>query len=235
MEFSPHDVTWNMDKIAHIWDFYTVHENDYFSQTMGDSILKTVRRKIPLKGKVLDFGCGSGHFLEKLLKKKIYTAGFDLSKESLQIVEKKLRSNPFFLGTFHSFSFPTSLSDDSYDVIFFIETIEHILPDQRDSILRELHRILKKGGHIVATTRNQENLEIKKVICPDCGCIYHRKQHLSSFSESSLASLMAAAGFSAKFCRPVLFSVSKMTWMRKLYLKMAKEKMPDLLFIGRKA
>lgn len=236
-KFNPHEAAWTSEKISHVWDFYSTQDNEYFSKRAGDSIIKFIKRKIPLDGNVLDFGCGPGHFIELLLEKKIYSGGFDLSLESVDAVRAKFGSDPYFLGGIQSSSFPIPIENNSYDVTFFIETIEHLLPEQINSTLKEIHRILKKDGYTVVTTRNEEDLNKNKAICPDCGCVFHRKQHVSSFSADSLSSIIASSGFSTVLCKPVLFSITRLSWIRRLYskyLRISGEKMPSLLYIGKK-
>jgi ubiquinone/menaquinone biosynthesis C-methylase UbiE len=236
-KFNPHEVHWTSEKISRIWDFTSTQDSEYFSRRAGDSVIKLVKRKIPLYGKVLDFGCGPGHFIELLLERKIYSGGFDLSPESIKAVEAKFSSNPYFLKGIHSSTFPIPIENNFYDVIFLIETIEHLLPEQIDSTLKEIRRILKKDGYIAVTTRNEEDLNKNKAICPDCGCVFHRKQHISSFSADSLSSFITNSGFSTIFCKPVLFSITRLSWIRRLYiqyLRISGEKMPSLLYIGKK-
>jgi len=232
LKFKPHKIIWDIKKISRVWDYYSSSDNDYFSKTAGNSIIKFVKKKIPLQGKVLDFGCGTGLLIEKLLKMKIYTGGFDLSDSSLDVVKNRLGANPFFLGAFYSSTFSSPMEENYFDVVFFIETIEHLLPEQMDFVLSELYRIIKKEGYLVVTSPNMEDLKKRKVICPECGCIFHRKQHISSFSTSSMNASMKKAGFSTVFCKPVLFSVSRITWLRRFFVKLTREIMPNLLYIG---
>ncbi len=232
--FRPHRVVWDKDKVARVWKFFSSGDNEYFSRAAGDSLLKHVRRRIPLRGPALDFGSGPGHFVAKLLAAGIPTAAFDLDEESIRMIEAKFRAHPAFLGAVCSAGLPAPIPDDAYDTVFFIETIEHLLPEEAGEVLAEIYRLTKPGGTVVITTRNGENLARREVLCPECGAIFHRKQHLASFSASSLAAQMAKAGFDALFCRPVLFSVSPMSGLRRIYVRLRKEKMPSLLYIGRK-
>lgn len=234
IRFAPHPVAWDNEKIARVWNFYSSMDNDYFSKAAGDSLLELVRRRVPLGGKALDFGCGAGHFMEKLLARGIPTAGYDVSEGSLEVVADKFRAHPLFLGAVHSTGLPTPIPSDAYDAVFFIETIEHLLPEEAGPVLKELCRITKRGGHVIVTTRNEEDLARREVQCPDCGAIFHRKQHLTAFSASSLALTMSAGGFADSYCRPVIFSVSRLSGLRRIYARVRGDKLPSLLYIGRK-
>lgn len=234
VRFNPHPIAWDKDKIARVWKFYSSRDNDYFSKVAGDSLLDCVRRKVSLRGKALDYGCGAGHFIEKLLARRIPTAAYDLSEESLKIVLEKFQTHPGFLGAIHSSGLPTPIPDDTFDAVFFIETIEHLLPEEAGPVLIELYRITKGGGHVIVTTRNEEDMTRREVQCPDCGAIFHRKQHLVAFSVSSLALMMSKSGFAEFFCRPMMFSVSRLSGLRRIYARARREKLPSILYIGRK-
>ncbi len=72
--------------------------------------------------------------------------------------------------------------DNSFDVVFCSEVLEHLSNHQIDLGLKEIHRILKPGGKLIGTVPFNENLEVSKVVCPDCGKIFHRWGHQQSFN-----------------------------------------------------
>lgn len=69
--FRPHPIDWTPVKVGRLWDYYAsnpAYDDHYFSKHSGGSILDFVRRHVPLSGRhVLDFGCGPGFMLERLL------------------------------------------------------------------------------------------------------------------------------------------------------------------------
>jgi hypothetical protein len=70
----------------------------------------------------------------------------------------------------------------------------------------------------VLTVPYSENLDYAKVVCPVCGCRFHRVQHLDSFTPFSLRELMASCGMETVLCRPAILLPD---W--KVYLSALKE------------
>ena len=70
--FQPHRVLWTHEKAARFWSSSAdleLHAEVYFSRMVGESLIRFVRRRgVQLSGRVLDFGCGPGFLLEKLLQ-----------------------------------------------------------------------------------------------------------------------------------------------------------------------
>ena len=237
--FQPHEVRWDEEKLAHFWDFFSgqgrVFDDWYFSRAYGDAIISYVKKRVPICGEVLDFGCGPGHLMEHLINKGIACSGLDFSGSSVTEVKKKFGNNPLFHGALAVKSLPSALPDASQDIIFFIETIEHLLPEHLESTLKEFFRLLKPGGIIVITTPHDENLNAKKVICPDCGAIFHRVEHLRSYTVPSLKELFGHHGFSAISAEATTFRApSWFNLIRKLRDARKQTKQPHLIYIGEK-
>lgn len=64
-----------------------------------------------------------------------------LDKVSYEIMDPVADYNPDIVGDIHNMPFP----DESYDAVICLAVLEHIENPFRAS--REMHRILKKGGH----------------------------------------------------------------------------------------
>ena len=64
-----------------------------------------------------------------------------------------------------------------------------------DEVLAECLRALAPGGRLFVTTPNGEDLDVERTICPECGCTFHRWQHVRSWTAQSLASRLSAVGF----------------------------------------
>jgi 2-polyprenyl-3-methyl-5-hydroxy-6-metoxy-1,4-benzoquinol methylase len=234
-----HEIVWTVEKSANFWAYIAENaslENTYFGKHAGKSVIETVRQYIPIRGRVIDYGCGPGLFMEHLIADGIACEGVDFSKESLNIVNRRFQGNQLFRGTVHVEELPTSIETTSADVIFFLETIEHLLPDQIQPTLRELARIARPGAYIVVTTPHNEDLAKAKVLCPDCGCVFHRWQHISSFTVASLMGLMTSYGFEEVVCKPTLFcQYSKpLRWMLIASQRLLGRPLPNMIYIGKK-
>lgn len=237
-EFNKHEIIWTRDKVSHMWDYFRTnksYEDTYYCKMVGDAVINYTNSKIQICGRVLDFGCGSGVFIEKLLSKSISCEGLDISKESVDMANINLSNNPLFKGSTLSESLPTPFKDDSFDIVFLLAIIEHLLPDELAQTIEEIHRITKKDGYIVLTTANEEDLNASKIICPDCGSIFHRVQHITSWDQTGLTRFMDDNGFKCIECSPITFrGNSKLDIIRGFVSNIIKAKKRDLVYIGKK-
>ena len=236
--FVPHMVEWTPEKSFRWWNVTSArHQDRYFSMRYGAALVGLVRlSRVRLRGRsVLDFGCGSGYLLDALLARKIACSGADFSEDAVEVVQKRLAGNPLFKGVQLIQDTPTPLGDESYDAVFFIETIEHLLDDDLESTLRELRRIVRPGGVVIITTPNDEQLAQVESLCPDWGCIFHPVQHVRSWDKESLSRSLGEFGFSAVTCRPLYL---QSTWLQTLaitaLMQALHKPLPNLLFIVRK-
>jgi ubiquinone/menaquinone biosynthesis C-methylase UbiE len=98
--------------------------------------------------KLLEVGCGRGMHFKYYLKKSKNIYGMDISKKMVD--ENPLRDVvQLAQGNIES---KTKYKDNTFDVIVMVDVIEHII--NRYKVLRELKRILKKGGKLVIITPN---------------------------------------------------------------------------------
>ena len=183
--------------------------------------------------RVLDFGCGPGYLLRWLLAAGVTCEGVDFSSASVSRVVETLASDPKFRGVTVVEGLPTPLSGDAYDVVFLVETVEHLLDDDLGATLEEVHRLCRPGGVVVVTTPHLEDLDRTFVICPDCGGMYHPMQHVRSWSAETLTSTMAERGFDLQSCNAIHLTRNKLaSHLRAAAARLLRRKMPHLVYIG---
>ena len=90
---------------------------------------------------------------------------------------------------------PSRLAKNSVDVIFNLEVIEYLDDGYLIDTIEEVKRLLKLSGKLVLTVPNDEVLEENRNFCPDCGCVYHKWQHVRSFNHAAIERLMVKHGF----------------------------------------
>lgn len=137
---------------------------------------------------------------------------------------------------------PSPLPDAAFDAVLCVEVLEHLFPAQIAPTLGEARRLLVPGGVIVATTPNEERLASETLQCPDCGCQFHRWQHLRQISAASMTRLMREAGFAPIICTPTRFGPRRRRrldrrlrdYLRRLAGRNRSEPTPHLIFIGRR-
>lgn len=116
------------------------------------SVLAYVEAANLIHGDVLEIGTGSGYGIEMLSKKAksfltidkfASQVGTEMSQK-LENVEFKQMNVPPLSG----------LPDNHFDFVVSFQVIEHIKKDKE--FVKEIHRVLKKGGKFIVTTPNKK-------------------------------------------------------------------------------
>lgn len=236
-----HKVEWTQEKVSKVWDYYSnndVYQDIYFSKQVGDIVYQYAQRfitKSTIKS-ILDYGCGQGHMLRHLLSltskhQKCY--GIDFSKTSVERVNQALGSHPRFNGAHLLGSTSDRIAENSIDLILVLEIVEHLDDDQLNVMKAETFRTLRKGGYIVVTTPNRENLQAGETICPDCGCVFHRWQHIRMWDREDLVIDMEKSGFKTIHINETNFQFKNFI-LTRLFLKLFPKFKKNLIYIGQK-
>jgi SAM-dependent methyltransferase len=232
-----HHVSWTSEQVARYWSYKAgdgYAPDLYFSQEVGDLLLAYARRNgVPLHGKVLDYGCGPGFLLKRLLEKGSHAQGLEFSRQSAQRAEELCREYATFGGVILGESLPSPLPSACFDSVFCIEAVEHMPDEVLAATLSEIHRVIRPGGTVMVTTPHDEDLRRYMVMCPDCGGVFHALQHVRTWQRSTLVHAMEDAGFATRRCQPVVFTrPAWVAWGYSLVAKLAGIKLPHLVYIG---
>lgn len=234
----PWPLRWTPEHIQRFWDWYTQNQalrSEYLSRVLGHSLLDEVSKHINMSGILVDLGAGPGFLTERLLVRGIRTYAFDSSPKSIDALRERLGSHPLLLGASVSTT-RIPLGDGVADVVLLVETMEHIDESDSQSLLGEVRRVLRPGGFVVMTTPHREELGKSEVLCPHCGCVFHRMQHLRSFGAEELAATAERAEFRTVVCRSTYFSsyhgLHRM--LEKLRRRVERLANPHLLYIGQR-
>ncbi|MBN2334056.1 methyltransferase domain-containing protein [Candidatus Bathyarchaeota archaeon] len=152
--------------------------------------------------RILDIGCGGGHFLFFAKEKLGECYGVDVSsKRILQATQASaLRpdAGDFFFtqcDVDKGLDFP----DDYFDAVTCIATIEHVF--NPPNLVREIHRVVKPGGVAIIQTPNfawlPHRLTLLAGRLPTTGGVYLGAdwEHLHNFTQSSLRTLVTELDF----------------------------------------
>jgi len=193
-KFKYHNVEWDGKKVDRMWNYFTKvqkNQSKWFSELMSSGIINYSNKVLkPNKNvKILDYGAGKGFLIDHLIAKKFSNSDVgEFSKEGLNALNTKFNNSS--VKCFDLSETPSGIVDESYDLVFLIEVVEHLDDHYLNKTVEECYRILKPGGSIIVTTPFNEDLEANNVCCPDCGAIFHRVQHVRSWTFKSIAKEM---------------------------------------------
>jgi ubiquinone/menaquinone biosynthesis C-methylase UbiE len=108
--------------------------------------IEMIEAKLPKGSKILDVGCGTGHLAAELARRGYETWGTDLSEGMIQYAREHYNPDRFQAADIEKIPFP----DNTFDGIVCLGVMEYLGSDE--PALREMHRVLKPGGHAVITT-----------------------------------------------------------------------------------
>ena len=211
MRFERHEIEWTAETSKRIWNYYGSnpdYRTTFFGFIAGRSVARRLIEEVGASADAhfLDFSCGHGDVIAALLPhlrgdQKVHAV--DFSDAFVRAVNERFKGAPRFNGATLVESLPSRLPAGHFEVVFATEVIEHLHDDELDRMLAECRRVLKPGGRVFFTTPNEENLEASKMMCPDCGCIYHKWQHVRAWTAESLRQRMDAAGLRTRSVRAV--------------------------------
>lgn len=227
------ELVWTDALLAQFWSYYATHrQKDYFTSQYGQRIVQVTARFIDDGSLVCDFGCGAGHLLDKLLP-RVRAAGCDFVASNVKATEARVGQAKNLIGVY--LSTDRQLSDEFFDVLYLVETVEHLLEAQVAPTMRDVWRLLKPKGKIIVTTPHREDLEGALVYCPTCSHTFHRWQHVRSFSEADLVTFMRKAGFDPITVFTTDFGASGIIQrLKSRFRPFFGRKNPHLVYIGRR-
>ena len=191
-----HPVEWTEEKVERFWNFESQFPQRYFTFFSAGRIASYAKPFFSRNAKILDYGAGVGHLVERLLtQNRGKIAALDFSPKSVASVSSKFGQAPDFLGAFQMEDILASPLVGTFDFIFLIETIEHLDDTAFRHTLANIKRLLAPDGLAMITTPYREELMRSLVCCPDCMAVFHRWQHVRSWNEDGLRIALETEGF----------------------------------------
>ena len=146
------------------------------------------RERLPWhgQGRLLDFGCGNGSFMERMHRQGWQVTGLDTSPCAVDNVRTILGLRAL-LGSLPS----PHLEADSFDVITMWSSLEHVHNPME--VLRETHRLLVPGGQLLVAVPNIDSLPFRWFGSSWFGLDLPR--HLTHFAPWTLHLMLERVGF----------------------------------------
>ena len=148
--------------------------------TSGDAIYDVAlatARAMNLRGRVLEFGAGTGTLIGKLLAEDF---GFALTGADLLSRPAAIPAEIDWIQA--DLNAPLPCPDASFDAIISTEVIEHL--ENPRAAFREFSRLVRRGGRLLLTTPNQESIR-------SLASLIVRGHHVAFLDESYPAHLTA--------------------------------------------
>ena len=136
-------------------------------------------------GKLLDIGCGAGHFLNAMKKTGWNVQGVDASEKARELV-----SNSFNLDIKSPLDWLNS--DEKYDVITCWHSLEHI--HEPWVYLEKIRTHLNSDGVLVVALPNYNSTDAKRY--GSSWAAYDTPRHLYHFTIESMEKIASLCGFS---------------------------------------
>ena len=159
---------------------------------------ETLGRLLPKNGEHLDVGCGPGTFIGTLAKShNIKSLGIDFSRQQVdyaRINHQSVKARFECIDLFEANS--KSLLTEKFDIITFVEVIEHIENNEAVRMLAKARSMLKPGGKIIITTPNYHSGwgALEKLVNA-IGEVSYEDQHINRYSYKKLSHDLQRAGF----------------------------------------
>lgn len=138
------------------------------------------------QGRLLDFGCGGGTFLQRMHRQGWHVTGVDVSPAAVRRVSEGL-GLPALLGTLPH----PGLRPGSFDVITMWHSLEHV--HRPMAVLQEAYRLLAPGGKLLVAVPNIDSLSFRWF-----GAAWYAldlPRHLTHFAPWSLRMMLQNVGF----------------------------------------
>ncbi len=178
------------DTVADTYDHhYDHHRGKKYHTHLSNHLLKV----LPVRGNLLDIGCGTGLFVEKYIRTGGCGTGIDISEKMVAKARRRCPECEFLVGTGEKLPF----RDGSFNAVSSVLVFSYV----RDpvSMLAEVHRVLEPGGSVALCTlgkklitsgipslyRIGEKIRIKHVVMRDFGEHYYNEKEMNTLFDEA--------------------------------------------------
>jgi SAM-dependent methyltransferase len=153
--------------------------------------LSRIESRLPRRGRLLDFGCAAGYFLELARDNGWEIAGVELAADMASQASQAL-GVPIAQSL-------AGLERSDFDAVTLWEVVEHL--PRPVEMLADLRSRLRPGGLLMLSTPNTSHWQA--VRAPDAWPSYRPPSHLLYFTRDTLADALRRAGFAGVEVRRV--------------------------------
>jgi len=167
-------------------------EEEYFKNYKEQSFKygfwsKYIKKRIQKEDKILEIGCSYG-FLFKYLKEYKNKIGTDISVHAIEKAKKINPNDKFKIMDAEKLNF----EERTFNLILAFDILEHL--NNPENCIKEVARVLKKGGVLILTTPNPDSYS--KKIKKENWFAYKDPTHISINSSKFWCNLLVKNDFS---------------------------------------
>ncbi|MBU0618891.1 class I SAM-dependent methyltransferase [Patescibacteria group bacterium] len=173
----------------------------YQSKRIADTVRKI--KALGISGAVLDAACGSGQILKHL---PLESVGIEINPNHAKTAQKNAPQAKVIRGDIERIPYP----ENSFDWLLATEIFEH-LPESKP-VVKELWRVLKKGGQLIVTVPTRHWLWRLRFLG---SAMYATEPQCLSFDKKSLLFLFSQYQYKIK-------QLKKIAWGLNYFLVLEK-------------
>ena len=137
------------------YDAYYQTEAGKAVDKIEKNLFLTLMKPIP-RGNMLEVGCGTGHWTKFFTDQLFDVTAADSSENMLKIAERKSINAKFLKADAHRLPF----DNKSFDAVSALTVLEFV--DDRNTVFKEIYRVLKPGGWFILGALNARSEIAKK-------------------------------------------------------------------------
>lgn len=170
-------------------------------------ILRQVQHDNSKQKKLLDFGCGTGDFLNTAQNNHWTVSGIEPNEQARKIANQKTSNTVFDSEHLKSFA------KHSFDVITLWHVLEHI-PNLEEQI-RQLKALLKNDGVLIVAVPNYKSHDANHY--KQFWAAYDVPRHLWHFNQASILKLFSSIDMKVIKTKPMVFDAYYVSLLSEKY------------------
>ena len=136
------------------------------------------------RGKLLDYGCGLGFFLDAAYEDGFDVEGLEFNRHAIEYINKRYRYDVFSPDDFRP--------SEPYDVITMFDVVEHLR--EPFQVIDDLHGMLRDQGVLVMSTADATSW-VSRLMGKRLEDFRRIREHLFFFDRTNLSAILEKHGF----------------------------------------
>ncbi|MCQ2955855.1 MAG: class I SAM-dependent methyltransferase [Opitutales bacterium] len=173
----------------------------FTSHNLHIEIAKTFKQKLPLQGKFLEYGCGTGGILSYLpTNKELQLYGCADEPSQVETTKQRLQNQSNFVtaelisdGFFNQYA-------HSFDIIDLTHIWCNVPPAVEQAWLTKILSLLAPSGYLCINDC-YNYLPQRDSLCPHCGAYYARIPNVNALTPQKITDTLGVLGVKPLFCK----------------------------------